>query len=61
MFLIKKKKIFLWLTGGVCVLVLLVAALLFLGPLLLDSEPVKKRIEAFLSEKLEGKIEFQRM
>jgi hypothetical protein len=57
----KKKKIFFWLTGGACVLVLLVAALLFLGPLLVDSEPVKKRIESFISEKIEGKVECQKV
>jgi hypothetical protein len=57
----KREKILIWITGVVCVLVLLVAALLFLAPLLVDSEPVKKRIESFISEKIEGKIEFQRM
>ena len=57
----KKEKTFFWIAGGAGILVLLFLAFLILAPWIIDSEPVKKRIESFISQKIEGKIEFQKI
>ncbi|MEI9477943.1 MAG: AsmA-like C-terminal domain-containing protein [Deltaproteobacteria bacterium] len=57
----KKKRVLFWIVGGAGILVLLFLALLLLAPWIIDSEPVKKRMESFISQKIEGKIEFQRV
>jgi hypothetical protein len=55
----RKTKVFFGLFGGAGVLTLLFLALLVLVPRIIDTGPVKKKIESFISQKIGGKIEYQ--
>jgi hypothetical protein len=56
-----RKKILLWSFGIVGLLTAVLIAVIVLGPIYLDSTGVKNRIQAAVSEKLGGKVSYERI
>lgn len=57
----KRRKIALWVTGTVGCLLVLLLALILLLPHLINLEPIRQKIQATVSQKVEGELEFQRI
>ncbi|HTP06407.1 MAG TPA: AsmA-like C-terminal domain-containing protein [Nitrospirota bacterium] len=55
------KKILLWFSGIVGLLMVLLIAISILAPVYLDSTAVKSKIQATVSEKLGGKVSYERI
>ncbi len=56
-----RKKILLWSSGIVGLVTALLIAVIVLAPMYLDSTGVKNRIQAAVSEKLGGKVSYERI
>jgi hypothetical protein len=57
----KGKTFLLWITGGMAVLLVILLALSFLIPRLVDLNSVKEKIKAGISQKISGTVDFQKM
>ncbi|HEY6010856.1 MAG TPA: AsmA family protein, partial [Nitrospirota bacterium] len=56
-----RKKLLLWSSGVVSLLAVLLIAIVVLAPAYLDSTGVKSKIQAAVSEKLGGKVSYERI
>ena len=56
-----RKKILLWSSGIVGLLTAVLIAVIVLAPMYLDSQGVKNKIQAAVSEKLGGKVSYERI
>jgi len=56
----KRKKISLWIMGGVGVLLILLLAFLLIVPRLINLEPIREKALSSISEKVGGEVKFQR-
>jgi AsmA-like protein len=57
----KSKKTFLWLAGSIATVLALIAGLLFVLPLYLNSPAAKKKVQTVLSRELGSTITFERL
>ncbi|HXX57749.1 MAG TPA: AsmA family protein, partial [Thermodesulfovibrionales bacterium] len=57
----KRKNLLLWLTGSIGVIVLIIVALSFLVPKLIDLESIREKIKADISQKISGEVGFEKM
>ena len=59
--MIKGKKFFLWIAGGTGTLLLILLALYFLIPRLVDLNSIREKIKTGISQKIAGTVDFQKM
>ena len=57
----KKKKFFLWATGGIGVILIILFALYFLVPKLIGMRSLREKIIAGISQKIAGTLDFQKV
>ena len=57
----KRRKIFLWIMGGVGALLLLLFIAMLLAPRLINLEPIREKVLATASEKVGGEVRFQKV
>ncbi len=57
----RRKKIYLWVIGSVGVFLILLSALSFLLPRLINLEPLREKISANISQRLGGPVEFKKV
>jgi hypothetical protein len=57
----KRRKIFLWIMGGVGAFLLLLFIAMLLAPRLINLEPIREKVLAIASEKVGGEVRFQKV
>ena len=59
--MLKWKKFFPWITGGIGTLLIILLALYFLIPKLIDLESIREKIKTGISQKIAGTVDFQKI
>jgi hypothetical protein len=57
----KGKKFFLWITGGIAALLIILLALSFLLPRLVDLNSIREKIKTGISQKIAGTVDYRKM